>query len=288
MLDKRNPGLCFSPLNGAVWAARPFTKQLALNCSLLVAFCLWICETLWAALQFWGQWPPWDGVYWGLCFVAQLTTQNPFYIAKTLNDFMLLSYFFPLVYLSKSELAAYLGLDWVLKQTCLPPTAFIPRQDYGHPHPTSFSNNPINRISTQRGSSQVGLIGLHNAKQAQCNRNSIPRRADEWLQKHFTCRSKFSKKLFHGSYSLLCPFPVETLLFHSELTLPAFDDGWNANVLFCVCLRCQRMSTFPHHHSLPICADLSRTNTSYMCPRGYHTSALVPRESFRKEGSFII
>lgn len=49
MLDKRNPGLCFSPLNGAVWAARPFTKQLALNYSLLLAFCLWICETLSAA-----------------------------------------------------------------------------------------------------------------------------------------------------------------------------------------------------------------------------------------------
>lgn len=76
MLDKHNPGLCFSPLNGAVWVARPFTKQLALNCSLLLAFCLWICETLWAALHFWGQWPLWDGVYWGLCFVAVLTTRS--------------------------------------------------------------------------------------------------------------------------------------------------------------------------------------------------------------------
>lgn len=44
MLDKRNPGLCFSPLNGAVWAARPFTKQRAVNCSLLPAFCL--CESV--------------------------------------------------------------------------------------------------------------------------------------------------------------------------------------------------------------------------------------------------
>lgn len=76
MLDKRNPGLCFSSLNGAVWAARPFTKQLALNCSLLLAFCLWICETLWAALQFWGQWPLWDGVYWGPCFAAVLTAHD--------------------------------------------------------------------------------------------------------------------------------------------------------------------------------------------------------------------
>ena len=70
----------------------------------------------------------------------------------------------------------------------------LSRQDSGRQHPTSFSHNPINRISTQRRSSQVGLIGLHYAKQAQCNRNSIPRTADDWLEKHFTSLSKFRKK----------------------------------------------------------------------------------------------
>lgn len=56
---------------------------------------------------------------------------------------------------------------------------FPPQQKNGPPHPTSLSHNPINCISTPKGSSQIGLIGPYYAKQAQCNRNSIPRCADE-------------------------------------------------------------------------------------------------------------
>lgn len=92
------------------------------------------------------------------------------------------------------------------------------------PHQASFSHNPINCISTQRGSSQIGLIGLHDAKQAQCNRNSIPGRTDEWLQK-YTAYPQFSKKsthkcCYHCSVDTLVS--VWTMVEMVEMSLPCF------------------------------------------------------------------
>lgn len=145
---------------------------------------------------------------------------------------------------------------------------------------------PINCISTQRGSSQVGLIGLCYAKQAQCNRNSIPRKADEWLQKHFTACSKFSTKLSHGKCSLLCFSPVDTLLFQYETVCSL---QW----LKCQCLvfSLSEMSkdvNILRNHSFPICADSSPANASYMSPLGSHTSALDPRRGSGRRDNLLL